>query len=195
MGVTRKVLTEKELLFSKYSDPSDVPDYVWESIYSKLIHKDEGYFILLYIIDNIFVPLLKTNEYSINVANTLAYVRFTTEVCYENFVIDIMMIRGFILYPRIYDFRVFKNRVCENWRNKTKTFLSARHYLDNKHKFEPIHTLDYKECHVRFYSVGSAIDVRIFKEKTEVLALCDFKTLQEAESSSKRHINEGEWLD
>jgi hypothetical protein len=69
--------------------------------------------------------------------------------------------------------------------------MSKVKYKDNYDEtITPFHTLDYKGYHSRFYIIGSAIDVAIFKDKKAVLDLCDSKTLEEAIRSVKYEIDE-----
>ncbi len=134
MELTRQVLVEKELLFSKYNDPADAPDYVWESIYLKIIHKDIDYFYT-YIVNKILVPILKTNEYCIQTDSTSITIKFKTDVYYMTFVFYKKhiegFVKGFVIYPKLYDFDYLKRSICITWDARKKTFLSARHYLDN----------------------------------------------------------------
>ncbi len=61
-------------------------------------------------------------------------------------------------------------------------------YAEN---IDPIYTMDYKGYHIRFYVVGSSIDVSIYdKDKNSVLSLYDFKNMKDAKRSAKSNIDE-----
>ncbi len=71
-----------------------------------------------------------------------------------------------------------------------KINMKNKNYAENS---DPIDTFDYKGYHIRFYIVGSAIDVSIFdSDATSVLSLYDFKNIGEAKRSAKRSIDEGD---
>ncbi len=75
MQLTRQILIEKQSLFFKYSHPKDVPVHIWEKVYLKFNDelKDKGVDILLeYLAQEIFSPLLDSNNYIISISNKMS---------------------------------------------------------------------------------------------------------------------------
>jgi hypothetical protein len=126
MELTRKILIEKELIFGRYTHPSNVPNYVWEKTYIKLQkRKEQEDFFYKYIANEILSPMLRLNEWSTqNVQNVEQYIVFSRENQYNKDYISICFNRLLMKICLSTSPLTFKKLICSSWNLKRVTQFS-----------------------------------------------------------------------
>ncbi len=116
-SLTRRVLTEKAVMFARYDNPSNVPNYIWEKIFKTLQNKTCHNEIYECVAKEILSPMLKISYWNIHPIMPINHIQFCVEKNHDitfNFG-DTPLKTDFFDFSH---FKDFKYVICRTWNNR-----------------------------------------------------------------------------